>query len=202
MKENLKKIILVIFVIIIAFVYAHVDKKYYLYDRNQDTSEYISTGILENESISQEFIAGCDKIDGIEVKGTVSGDVTNVDVEYCLISKESGEILEKGTIIGSEFKNSRFYKIRFDEIKDAKDKTFIFVLKETGSDDINGIGFSIASKNNKIADSELIVKDNRTEGVLVARVLRNGFDLETFVVFLIFIIYIVVFMKILYKLFK
>lgn len=202
MKKILKKFILIAIIVGIAFVYAHVDKNYYLYDRNQDTSEYLATGVLKEESISQEFIAESDKIDGIKIKSTVTGNVSDVIVAYQFIEKSSGKILAQGTIPGREFENSKFYQIDFDEIQDTKGKTYEFFVTETGADDMNGIGFSIATKNGSKISNKLIVKGNEIEGALAIKIIRQGFDLETFFVFLLFVAYIVMFMKGLYKLFE
>ena len=90
----------------------------------------------------------------------------------------------------------------FDTKEPLGGKNVTLVLGETGSDETNGIGFSVGVKGNSGISGELYVGGNSTAGTLVARTVDHGFDIETFVIFLAFIAYIVIFMKILYKLFK
>lgn len=200
--RTIKRIICVIIVVVIAFFYAHVDKLSYFYDRKQDTGDYIATGILTDRELTQEFVIDTDRVTGVQVKATVYGEVEDVEVFYKLIDNESEKAICEGTIPGTDFENNRFYDLDFDTKEPLGGKNVTLVLGETGSDETNGIGFSVGVKGNSGISGELYVGGNSTAGTLVARTVDHGFDIETFVIFLAFIAYIVIFMKILYKLFK
>lgn len=200
--KNIKRLVCIIIVVVVAFFYAHVDKLSYFYDKKQDTGEYIATGILTNRDLVQEFTINTDYVTGIQVKTTVYGDVEDVEVSYKLIDSETEKIINEENVAGTEFENNGFYQFTLDAKENLHGKNVTLVISESGSDELNGIGFSIGKKVNSGISGELFIDGNSTEGVLVARTVRHGFDVETFVIFLAFIAYIVIFMKILYKLFK
>lgn len=202
--KNVKKIIWIIITLVVAFVYAHVDKNYYIYDRYQDSSEYIATGILkEGEKLSQEFRSQAEYIDGMNLKMSVYGDVSKVTVNYKLIDAESEKILIEGNLKAEDIENNKFSRVKFSHrVEKTKNKLYLLELKEEGSDDTNGVGFSVGGYRKAASETALEVKGNNTEGSLIFRIFKHGFDIETFVMFLAFVLYIVVFMKALYKLFK
>ena len=200
--KTIKRIICIVIVVAIAFFYAHVDKLSYFYDRKQDTGDYIATGILTDRELTQEFVINTDRTVGIQIKATVYGEVEKVEVFYKLIDNETEKVICEGTIPGTDFENSRFYDFAFHTKESLAGKSVTLVLGETGSDETNGIGFSVGDKGSSGISGELYVGGNSTAGTLVARTVDHGFDIETFVIFLAFIAYIVIFMKILYKLFK
>lgn len=81
MKKYIKTGIGILIVVILAFLYAHIDKNSYLYDRNADTSTFISTGtLLEGETISQGFVSEEEILSGINMKCSVLGDASDVEV--------------------------------------------------------------------------------------------------------------------------
>ncbi|MFR8353763.1 MAG: hypothetical protein ACLVB1_15070, partial [Blautia obeum] len=83
MKKYIKTGIGILIIVVLAFLYAHIDKNSYLYDRNADTSAFISTGVLlEGETISQEFVSEEDILDGLNIKCSVTGNVEDVEVQY------------------------------------------------------------------------------------------------------------------------
>ena len=73
MKNKMKKIVYMIIlgVVVLGFsyIYAHIDKNSYIYDRNIDTGLYYGTGLLKNEeTIEQTFVSKEEKINGINLK--------------------------------------------------------------------------------------------------------------------------------------
>lgn len=199
-----KKICLVMFitgVLVLVFFYAHIDKNTYLYDRNVDSEDLIPTGILkEKEEIRQSFTCKEDSIDGINLKATVVGDVESVNIEYSLIHPESGDVVRSGSVKGKEIKNNRFNKLKFQVLEDTKDKKYVLKLSESGASGELGISFYMSAE--KRPGEKLTVRENETQGVLVARILTYRFDWETFIVMLGILAFIAGFMSALYKLFK
>lgn len=200
--RTVKRIICITIVVVIAFFYAHVDKLSYFYDRKQDAGDYIATGILTGRELTQEFVIGTDRVTGVQVKATVYGEVEDVEVFYKLIDNKTEKEICEGAVPGTAFENNRFYDFDFNTQESLGGMDVTLVLGETGSDEANGIGFSVGDKGSSGVSGDLYVGGNSTAGTLVARTVEHGFDIETFVIFLAFIAYIVVFMKILYKLFK
>ncbi len=200
MKRRIKSTAMVLVIIGLAFLYAHIDKNTYLYDRNEDLENYTQTGVLlEGETISQTFFCKEDILDGINLKSVVVGDASNVILEYAITDNETGEVVEN-SIQGTEVKNNKFNSFKFPEIKDTSNKSYTLTIRETGADANNGISFYVSQTNPE--DSQLSIREQDTQGSLVVRLISHRFDTETFIVLLGFILFITIFIKVLYKLFK
>lgn len=204
MKNRKKTIIYTILSIVVLFgvsyIYAHIDKNSYLYDRNADTGTYYGTGILmQEEEVSQTFVAKEDNIDGINIKVSITGNVENVVLHYTLIDEATGTRSE-ATVKASELENNKFNHLPIDKIIGTKGKSYKLILNVENSDEQSGIAFYVERSQQN--GQKLVVKENEAEGTLVARVVSHRFDLETFIVFIGIIIFIVAFMKVLYKSFK
>lgn len=201
MKKKWSIIILGIAVIAAAYLYAHIDKNTYLYDRNTDSAELIGTGIPGNtEEITQSFTSIEDSIDGINLKATVIGEADHVDVEYSLIDQESGEVVRTESVRGSEINNNHFNVLRFQPLSGTKGKRYTLRLTESGTGDSTGVSFYLSEREG--SEGLLKVKGQEMNGHLAVRVLTHRFDSETFVVFLGIAAFIAGFMNILYKMFK
>ncbi len=113
MKKKITVILLIAGVLVLAYLYAHIDKNTYLYDRNTDSADLTGTGILEEkEEILQSFTCAEDSIDGINLKAAVIGSPENVELQYALTDPESGEAIRQGKIQGLEIKNNKFNKLK------------------------------------------------------------------------------------------
>ena len=201
MKKYIKILLVSIVFIALAALYASGIHEERIYNPDFDV-EYTmcqNTGVLSQDTLVQEFLAGKNKINGFSIKTTVHGDVSNVDVQY-ILEDEKGTTLTEGTIPASEMQNDKFYKEKFDTVKLNKGETYKLILKETNATAENGIGFYYTPAEN--ANEVFEVNNNATAGTLVLRMLVKEFQLETCLVLLMFILYIAVFLKVLYKLFK
>lgn len=200
MKKKIISILIVVVVITVSFLYAHIDKNNYLYDRNADTSKFHNTGILaEGEEIRQTFVAEEESIDGINVKVAMSGNIEDVVLKYTLLD-ENSEKLFAGVVPANELENNKFNKLAMSEITRTKGKHYTLILSEENSDEQNGISFYVEPA--KQGERKLIIKGTEDGGTLVARVISHQFDMETFCVLLGMIAFVAAFMKILYKFFK
>lgn len=200
MKNKIKIAILVLAVVVLSFLYAHISKNTYLYDRSSGSEDFVGTGIIkEGEEITQGFISKEELLDGINLKATVNGNVENVVLKYTLRDNETGEEVH-GSVKGTEVKNNKFNAYTFDRVEQAKGRSYTLVLTETGSDENNGISFYYSPQEQ--TEGDLIVKGESAQGVLAARTITDRFDLETFIVLLGFVAFVVGFIKVLYKLFK
>lgn len=201
MKKKLSFILAAACVLVFAYLYAHIDKNTYLYDRNTDSADFIGTGILkEGEEITQTFTCAEDSLDGINLKATLVGAAEHVNVEYSLVDAESGDEVRTASVPGSEINHNKFNKLSFQPLAETAGKSYILKLKESGSDDITGVSFYLTSGDEY--QEKLSIKGNETKGMLIVRLVTHRFDLETFIVLLGIVAFIVGFMKILYKLFQ
>lgn len=201
MKKKLGFILLGICLLVSAYLYAHIDKNTYLYDRNTDSADFIGTGILkENEEITQTFTCTEDSLDGINLKATLNGDAGHVKVEYSLADAKSGETVRTASVLGSEIKNNKFNKLNFETLTGTSGKRFILKLTESGTDDNTGVSFYLDARDEY--EDKLVIKGNDTQGMMIVRLITHRFDWETFVVLLGIAAFIAVFMTMLYKLFK
>ncbi|CUX33723.1 hypothetical protein [Clostridium sp. C105KSO13] len=200
MKKAIKSMVMVIVVAGLAFLYSHIEKNVYLYDRHSELESYVQTGVLlEGETISQTFSSKEEVLNGINLKSMVVGPPENVVLEYTITDNETGEATTE-TVQGTEIKSNKFNKYTFPEISNAKGREYTLTLKETGTNVNEGISFYVDTTENK--EGTLTIRENETEGTLVVRLISHRFDTETFIVLLGFIAFIVVFIKVLYKLFK
>ena len=199
-KTVVSTILLSVLVILVSFLYAHIDKNIYLYDRNADTSTYYGTGILtQGEEVSQTFVSTEDNIDGINIKVSLTGNVENIILHYTLVDLITDEVYES-QVHAKELENNKFNQLSVGRITEAKGKPYELVLKVENSDEQNGISFYAA--HGVVENQPLVIKESQSEGTLVARIICHRFDMETFIVFIGIIVFIVVFMKVLYKSFK
>lgn len=200
MKKNIISCMTVCAIVVLSYFYAHIDYNSYIYNRNADTSTFYGTGVLlENEIVTQTFVAEENTIDGLNIKVAIFGNVEEVLLQ-CSVLDENQKELSLVQVKGSELESNKFNKIEIPTITDTKDKKFTLVMIPENSDEQNGIGFYIDPSN--YTEQQLNVKNNEAEGMLVARIISHRFDMETFVVLLGIIAFVTLFMKILYKFFK
>lgn len=201
MKKNIMKILCVCIVVALAFLYAHIDKNSYLYNRNADSGVFINTGVLlEGEEISQTFVSDENTIDGVNLKVSIVGKVDEAVLKCAVVDNETLQITESSVKV-SDLENNKFNKIKLPEIKNTKDKQFTLVLSVENTDEQQGLSFYY-DPSLENSEQKLSVRGNEETGTIVARVICHRFDVETFVVLLGIIMFITVFLKVLYKLFK
>lgn len=199
MKKMIRIIAGVIIVLGFSFFYAHVDKNFYLYDRNIDSNSYINTGIIYGkEGITQPFLCESNVLDGMNVKCSLVGEVKDVVIEYSFMDKDTGEIVADGRFNASEIRNNKFNYFQIGQLTDTRGKEYVFSIYEKGSTEEAGVCFYVVG-NEK--DTELVVNGEREQGVLVSRAVGAQFDLETFIVVVAFAVYLIAFIRFLYKLF-
>lgn len=196
--KNIKKVMIVILVLFVGFLYSNVDNTENLYYAETETTQYLSTGILYDGAIEQTIVPSENILDGISMKSSVVGDCTNVSIHYS-VKNMDGEIVAEGTTSAKEIKDKKFYKFSFPQIQDCKDKEYIFKIEENGATEANGIAFYIDPFQTKY---DLKVKGESIEGSLIAKMISHRFDLKTFIIVMVFVLYLSAFTKILYKLFK
>lgn len=200
MKKKMIWCLAVAIIIILSYFYAHIDKNSYIYDRNVDTKNFYSTGLLvEDEDMTQTFISEEDVIDGIYIKISVVGNVEDVIMHYSLTDNATNKVVS-AVVKASELENNKFNRLAIPKIEGAKGKTFTLTLSTENADAQNGIGFYLTP--GRFNGQTLVVKGNETDGTIVARTLCHRFDVETFVVLLGMIAFVSGFMKVLYKFFR
>lgn len=199
MKKKLSWIILAVILIIFTGVYAVVDKNNAIYDRAVDTSKYVALGLEQDEMVSQSFSSKEDKLDGINIKMSVSGQANKKKISYAL-KDEDGKIIASGSASLEKIKAGKFFCLKFDELTGCKGKKYTFELTaEQCEKDAQVIVYAVPGADK---EAPLEVNGEKGEGVLVLRTITHRFDIETFVVTAIFIIYVILFIRWLGRVFK
>lgn len=204
MKDKVKKILYMIIIGVavlgFSYIYAHIDKNTYIYDRNVDAGLYYGTGILENDkTVEQVFTSDEDVIEGINLKVGIFGNAENVVLHYALTDMQTGERYA-ASVPANQIENNKINKLETPKIAQAKGKQYTLTLSSENADEQNGVGFYVVP--GKVEDQQLTVRDGGVDGVLVVRLLCHRFDVETFVVLLGIILFVAIFMKKLYKSFS
>lgn len=199
MKKRLSWIIFAVILIAFTCVYAIVDKNNAIYDRAVDTSKYIALGLEQGETVSQSFTSKEDKLDGINIKVSVSGQANEKKISYVL-KDDTGKTVASGDASLEKTKAGRFFSLKFDELTGCKGKRYTFELTvEQCEKDTQVIVYAVPGASK---DSLLVVKGEKADGVMVLRTITHRFDIETFVVTAIFILYVILFIRWLSKVFK
>lgn len=199
MKKRLSWIIFAVILIAFTCVYAIVDKNNAIYDRAVDTSKYIALGLEQGETVSQSFTSKEDKLDGINIKVSVSGQANEKKISYVL-KDDTGKTVASGDASLEKTKAGRFFGLKFDELTGCKGKRYTFELTvEQCEKDTQVIVYAVPGASK---DSLLVVKGEKADGVMVLRTITHRFDIETFVVTANFILYVILFIRWLSKVFK
>ena len=200
MRKKIISCLIICVVIVLSYFYAHIDKNSYIYNRNSDTALFYGTGILLNsEEITQTFIAEENVIDGFNIKIATAGNVDKVVLSYSVID-EMSEVIAQAKVPANALESNKFNRLEIPTIENTEGKQYTLVLSTENADEQNGVGFYIEPGRRE--NQQLTIKNNDTDGTLVARIISHRFDMETFVVLLGIILFVVMFMKVLYKFFK
>ena len=180
-------------------MYAIVDKNNAIYDRAVDTSQYVALGLEQGEMVSQSFVSTEDKLDGINIKMSVSGQANDKKISYVL-KDDTGKTVTLGDASLEKIKAGRFFSLKFDELTGCKGKRYTFELTvEQCEKDTQVIVYAVPGASK---DSLLVVKGEKADGVMVLRTVTHRFDVETFIVTALFILYVIFFIRWLSKVFK
>ena len=199
MKKKLSWIILAVILIIFTGAYSIVDKNNAIYDRTVDTSKYIALGLEQSEMVSQRFTSKEVKLNGINIKMSISGQANEKKISYVL-KDEDGKKVASGSVPLEKIKAGKFFALKFDELTGCKGKTYTFELTaEQCEKDAQIIVYAVPGADK---EAPLEVKGEKAEGVMVLRTITHRFDIETFVVTAIFILYVIFFVRWLTKVFK
>ena len=91
--KNMRKykgtIIVLIVCMIFAYLYAHVDKKEYFYNRTVDVGKYSNTGVICEKKLTQDVYSTEKSLDGIQVKTQNVGDCTNIKIKITIEYSET-----------------------------------------------------------------------------------------------------------------
>lgn len=127
MKKKIQVIIAGIIIVAGSFLYAHIGKNNYIYDRAVDTSEYITTGSFLNETVQERFKSNEDTLDGVRVKCRITGTPSDTVIKYSLTDAETQKVVANGETKATDLESGKFYNFKFDTVKNCKDKEYIFL---------------------------------------------------------------------------
>ena len=199
MKKKLSMIVFAAVLIAFTCMYAIVDKNNAIYDRAVDTSQYVALGLEQGEMVSQSFISKEDRLDGMNIKMSVSGQANEKKISYVL-KDEDGVSVAAGSASLEKIKAGKFFGLRFEELTGCKGRQYTLELKaEQCKKDAQVIVYAVPGASE---DAVLEVKGEQADGVMVLRTVTHRFDVETFVVTALFVLYVILFIKWLSKVFK
>ncbi|MEG2821922.1 MAG: hypothetical protein RR869_04710 [Lachnospiraceae bacterium] len=200
MKRKFKIVMGLVLFVAVAYLYAHIDKTTIIYNESMDSSQYQTTGILDNKTVEQIFLSQEEMLDGVRVKCGVHGDITGIQLKFSLIDMKTQKVEAESIADATVIKNSKFFDLRFNQINGCKGKLYKVVIEEVGTTTNNGVSIFFAEGTEK--DTKLVIGKESVDGTLILKTLSHRFDMETFIVVLCFTLYIFLFLKFLYKLFK
>ena len=199
MKKKLSMIVFAAVLIAFTCMYAIVDKNNAIYDRAVDTSQYVALVLEQGEMVSQSFISKEDRLDGLNIKMSVSGQANEKKISYVL-KDEDGVSVATGSASLEKIKAGKFFGLRFKELTECKGRQYTLELKaEQCEKDAQVIVYAVPGASE---DAVLEVKGEQADGVMVLRTVTHRFDVETFVVTALFILYVILFIRWLSKVFK
>ncbi|BDZ77055.1 hypothetical protein [Claveliimonas bilis] len=184
MKKKMMIFLASIFFVALAMIYAVIDRTTDIYDSNIDSSDYNAVGLTKSGVVEQEFESAEEYLDGMAVKLDASGNTNKIVLDYALLDKDTRKEITQGEISLEDVQSGKFFHLKFDRINGCMGESYIFKIQV------------------KECDESSVVSVYYANDVLVARTLRHGFDLETFIITICFVLYIVLFMKWLSKLFN
>ena len=186
--KNMRKykgtIIVLIVCMIFAYLYAHVDKKEYFYNRTVDVGKYSNTGVICEKKLTQDVYSTEKSLDGIQVKTQNVGDCTNIKIKITILDKKTKQNLRQKEISVSDFENDKFATIKFKKITNCKNRMLQLLIEEIGADYGNGVTFY------------------QENGNLIGRLISRQIDMETMIVSFSLCLYLYLFFKWLYGMFK
>lgn len=198
--KRVRAIIVIVAILVASFAYAHIAKANMIYDKSVDSSEYLTTGVVDG-TVEQKFVSVENSLNGISVKCQLNGNTTGVKVAMELFDGKTGEFIAKSELKADDIRNGKFNTFLFPEVQDCAGKSFQVQFKNENADINQGCGISFSFQNKSEKDTELIINGNETEGTLILKTVTDRFDLETFCVLLLMIAYIAGFLWFLSKLF-
>ena len=199
MKKKLGWVIFAIILVTFTSFYAVIDKNNAIYDRKVDTTKYVAVGLEKGEKLEQTFISKEEKLDGVNVKMSVTGEAKNKSVSYVL-KDESDKVVASGETSLEKIKAGKFFKFSFETVEDCKGQKYAFELTVDQCEE--GSQVLVYAVPEEAKDAAFIVKGEKAGGVMVLRTVTHRFDIETFIVTAIFIIYVLGFVGWLSKVFK
>lgn len=195
------KIIGIILVIVFAYIYAHVAKTTIIFDKQVDTEDYLSLGVLEY-AVEQEFICGKDSLDAVSVKCQLNGDVTDINLHMDVWDVETGKQVTSVDTKAITLKNGKFNVIPFETVTECKGKAYKVSFYNEGEKVEEGCGVGFFFQKETKEKTILSIAGEPAEGTLIMKTVTKGFDVETFGVLILLILYIIIFFKFLVKLFS
>lgn len=198
--KKVRAIIVIVVILVASFAYAHIAKANMIYDKSIDSSEYLTTGVVDG-AVEQKFVSVENSLNGVSVKCQLNGDTTGAKVVMELSDGETGEVIARSELKADDMKNGKFNTFSFPEIQDCKGRSFRVQFENENADVKQGCGISFSFQNKSEENAKLIINGNETEGTLILKTITDRFDLETFCVLLLMIAYIAGFLWFLSKLF-
>ena len=198
----LKRIAIVLIGVLLAGIYSYRTWSTAIYDTNVDASVYENIGELKDGAkVEQKFICKHNGLESIEITASNLGYTCDTEYYWELQEVESGNIVSKGTFIGTEIDNSENTVFDFERQEGSKNKEYVFMIEAKNSDAEHGITVMKTRTDEEHQDA-VILNGTQEESVMVLTQKIHYLNVETGIVFMGIYLYLVFFMSFLLKLFK
>ena len=197
----IKKIIIIVGVVLIGFLYATGNWSDAIYDTNVNGANYESLKNLDdNIVVEQEFTCKHKGLDGFRIRFSTLNRRNIGKYSWQLIEKSTQKIIEEGNVDFTKVNSKGEYRIDFDKLEESAGNEYTFKIQAQNVSEDEAITLYKTSSE-QLAGS-LYVDGNKTEGSTILKMYCHRFDVETFVVFCGFALYLAVFIWFMTKLFK
>lgn len=190
--KQIKRMVVYVLVVLVAFLYAHIAKTNAVYDRQSDSSTYGITGNTQM-AVEQEFVCVEKAMDAIQVKCQVQ-QTENAYVNLTLMDIASGNVVASCRKELAEIESGKWNTFSFETVENCKGKMYQVILE--------GEGMTYFAEQSTEPETRLCVNGTEQEGTLLIKTVTRKFDVETFGVFLMLVLYAFWFFHFLNRLFS
>ena len=178
--------ILIVVTIVSGFFYSYVKRSQAIYNTDYTRSQMVpEIRISEENRVHIGFTCMYDNLKQVEIiLSTTSSSPKDYTLDYELCDSD-GNKYEGGSIRFDKFKNGKFTTLKFDKIKNSRNKEFTLVLT-TDAGDVDAAYVAVTPDMENVALKYTYIV----------------WDLQTMIIYVLFIAYLAGFIAILGKLFR
>ena len=209
--KSLKKFLLILAVLILAFVYAYGIWPRAIYDTDIGSNAYeVSMPLAKDMVLEQSFQCKDEGFCGIRLKLTKQMNQQIGTYQWTVTEQSSGEKVGEGIINDASTANKDFnsqnlqkqgfIELQFPRQKDSAGRVYTFVIQAQDVPEDESMAIYVTDKGE--VESTLILAGEELKKAGVIRLQYRRFNTETFLVFLGIMAYLAVFIRFMYRLFR
>jgi len=196
--KTYKKIIILLVIAALSYLYATQSWPEAIYDVNYDTSSTLPIMVNDNAA-SQDFSCPRNGLTGLRVRFATMSRASYGSYTWSVQDIASGAEVASGSIDPSAFSRSGDYKITFNEISDSAGHTYRFTAKANGVAEDQSLSLYVS---NPIRNAGQVLYNGEAKtGCIMLKQTIHYFNVETFIVCIGLLLYLVVFIQYMNRLF-